>query len=121
MTATDAESVPERPITLAEAAQLYRLTISTLRAEASRGRLDIFRLGRRDYTTIQAMQDMVRKCQDAARLRASTSIQDASNGSSETARISSARAALNQSVRALKIGLPHISGKSTARNGPRRH
>src|SRR5262249_23303228 len=37
----------ERPLTLNEAGDLYRLKVSTLRAEAARGRLDIFRLGKR--------------------------------------------------------------------------
>ncbi len=89
----------DRPITLAEAADLYRLKISTLRAEASRGRLDVFRIGRRDYTTLEALQTMVRKCRDATRFRAPISPEDAV---SETDRISSAQAALSQSVQALR-------------------
>lgn len=112
------------PITLAEACELYprsKLTVSTLRAEAQRGRLDIFRLGRRDYTTIAAMEGMIRRCQEDARHRASTSTESADNGSSETDRISSARAALNQSVQALKSGLPRISGRSTGRSGRHAH
>lgn len=110
------------PITLAEACTLYpkaRLTISTLRAEAARGRLDIFRLGRRDYTTVEAMREMVRKCQDAARHRASTSIPEGSNGLSETLALSSAQAALNQTVLALKGGLPRISAPSMNRRAAR--
>jgi hypothetical protein len=107
------------PITLRDACELYpkaRLTVSTLRAEASRGRLDIFRLGKRDYTTAQAMREMVRKCQDEDPRRGSISTQDVTNGLSETAHASSARAALNQTVTALKRGLPHISGKNTRHN-----
>src|SRR5215831_7755541 len=87
-----------------------RLTISTLRAEAARGRLAIFRLGRRDYTTPAAMREMVKRCQDAARLRASISTNDGDRGSSATDQLSSARAALQTTVLALKAGLPHISG-----------
>lgn len=122
MTETHAEPAQdERPITLREAGELYRLKVSTLRAEASRGRLDIFRLGKRDYTTLSAMREMVRKCQDAARLRASTSTPDVGNGLSETERLSSAQAALRTTVTALKRGLPRISGKSTGRNAPRPH
>ena len=55
----------DTPITLAAAVKLWpqaKLTVSTLRAEAARGRLDIFRIGRRDYTTAQAMRDMVDRC-----------------------------------------------------------
>lgn len=112
------------PITLAEACALYpraQLTVSTLRAEAARGRLDIFRLGKRDYTTPQAMRDMVRKCQEEGRRRVSTSTRDGDNGSSGTDRVSSAQAALSQTVAALKSGLPNISAKSTGRRAARAH
>ena len=91
----------EVPITLEAACKLWpeaRLTISTLRAEAGRGRLDIFRLGKRDYTTPQAMREMVRKCQEEGRLRASTSIRRDGNGSSRTVEPESALAALRMSV-----------------------
>jgi len=114
----------DEPITLEDACALYpkaRLKVSTLRAEAARGRLDIFRLGRRDYTTPAAMRQMVRKCQDAARPHASTSIQGEDNGLSETDQISSAQAALNQTVAALKADLPRISGRNTNRGAARRH
>lgn len=112
------------PLALKEACELYprsRFTVSTLRAEAARGRLDIFRIGKRDYTTPAAMRAMVKKCQDAARLRASTSTQDESNGLSETDQVSSARAALSQTVEALKKGLPRISAKSTRRSAAPTH
>ena len=103
------------PITLKEAAKLYRLTVSALRAEAGRGRLTIFRIGRRDYTTREAMRDMVRKCQDAARHRVSTSIPSEDRGSFATAQASSAQAALSQTVAALKSDSVITLGKSTNR------
>jgi hypothetical protein len=103
----------ERPLTLKEAGDLYRLKISTLRAEAARGRLDIFRLGKRDYTTLDSMRKMVRLCQDAARLRASTSTQGDTNGLSATEQASSAQAALKKTVVALRSGLSNISGRNT--------
>jgi hypothetical protein len=106
-------SPDERPLTLKEAGDLYRLKISTLRAEAARGRLDIFRLGKRDYTTLQSMREMVRKCQEEGRRRVSTLIGDGGNGSSETERASSAQAALKQTVVALRSGLSNISGRNT--------
>ena len=115
------DSLDERPLTLKEASDLYRLKISTLRAEAARGRLDIFRLGKRDYTTLESLRNMVRKCQDAARPRASTSTANENNGLSATERASSAQAALKQTVTALKAGLPRISGKSTRRNADQTH
>jgi hypothetical protein len=48
-------------------------------------------------------------------------MESAANGLSETERVSSAQAALSQTVTALKQGLPRISGKNTDRNGHRRH
>src|SRR5262249_46376823 len=106
------------PITLKEACALFpgaRLTVSTLRAEAARGRLTIFRIGRRDYTTAEAMQEMVRLCQESARHRVSISTQNANSGQSETERASSALASLNATVIALKKGWPRISGRNTNR------
>ena len=114
----------DEPITLAEACLLFpraKLTISTLRSEAGRGRLDIFRLGKRDYPTARAMRDMVRKCQEDARRRASTSIPSETNGLSATERASSAQAALKQNVTALRQDLPRISGKSTRRSADQTH
>lgn len=122
-----APSTPERekdtePMPLAEACELYpraKLTVSTLRAEAGRGRLDIFRLGKRDYTTAAAMREMIRRCQDAALARACTSTESGNRGSSATERASSALAALNTTVVALRNDLPRISGKSTNRGAGR--
>ena len=112
------------PITLVEACEIFsraKLTKSTLRAEADRGHLDIFRLGKRDYTTVRSMRAMVSKCQEESRRRGSTLTRNAANGSSEMAQASSAQAALKQTVTALKAGLPRISGKSTRRNADQTH
>jgi hypothetical protein len=62
------EEHDDDPILLSEACKLFpraRLTVSTLRAEAARKRLDIFRIGRRDYTTARAMRRMVERCRAA--------------------------------------------------------
>jgi hypothetical protein len=112
------------PIPLDDACRMFpqaKLTPSTLRAEAGRGRLDIFRMGRRDYTTAASMRGMFQKCQDAARLRASTSTESATSGLSETDRVSSAQAALSQTVAALKSGSPSTSGKNINRRVGRTH
>jgi|HubBroStandDraft_6_1064221.scaffolds.fasta_scaffold425952_2 hypothetical protein len=114
----------DEPIPLDTACSIYpraRLTVSTLRREADRGRLDIFKLGRRQYTTARAMAEMVRKCQDADRRPDSTSTRPETNGLSETDYLTSARAALDQSVRALKSGLPRISPQSTRRSAGQSH
>jgi hypothetical protein len=108
----------DEPITLAEACKLFpraKLTVSTLRAEADRKRLDIFRLGKRDYTTLRSMREMVRRCQEEDHRRGSTSTLREVNGSSETERLASAQAALNQTVQALKSGSPNTLAKSTNR------
>jgi hypothetical protein len=114
----------DEPLPLVEACKLFpyaRLTPSTLRAEATRGRLVIFRLGKRDYTTFASMKDMVRKCQDAAQPRVSTSTPSASSGLSETDRVSSAQAALSQTVAALKNSSPRTSERSTHRSAALPH
>jgi hypothetical protein len=84
-------------ITLAEACKLFpraHFTVSTLRAEHDRGRLRIFRLGRRDYTTESDMRAMVRSSRDESSTCVAT---NADNG--EQAR---SAAALNQITSALK-------------------
>jgi DNA-binding response OmpR family regulator len=105
----------DRPITLAEAASEYRMTVSTLRAEAGRGRLDIFRIGRRDYTTPQAMREMVERCRAASRRHGSGWTVPENSGLSEMARASSAQVALSQTVQALKSSLRPTSGTNTNR------
>jgi hypothetical protein len=105
------------PITLAEACKLFphaKLTVSTLRAEAARGRLDIFRIGKRDYTTPSAMRDMVNLCRAADHRRACISTKTEASGLSETVRTESAQAALNRTVQALKSGSLNTSAKSTS-------
>jgi hypothetical protein len=114
----------DEPMTLDDACREFpqaRLTPYTLRAEAGRGRLDIFRMGRRDYTTAASMRGMFQKCQDAARLRASTSTESETSGLSETDRVSSAQAALSQTVAALKSGSPRTLVKSTNRRVGQTH
>ena len=111
----------DAPIPLKAACELYpqaKLTVSALRAEAARGRLTIFRLGRRDYTTERSLKEMIRKCQDVARRHASTSTQKETPGLSAMERASSAQAALNVTVLGLKRGLRNISGKNTVRRLP---
>lgn len=114
----------DAPITLDVACELYpqaSFKVATLRAAADRGELVIFRLGRRYHTTQAAMHAWVKKCQDAARHRACISTESETSGLSETDRISSAQAALSQTVAALKSGLPRISGKNTNRRVGQAH
>ena len=106
------------PITLERACGLYpgsKITVSTLRAAADRGHLDIFKLGRRYHTTPAAMQQWVQRCQEDGRRRVSTSIPRDNNGLSETERASSAQAALRATVVALRSSSPATSGRNTNR------
>ena len=95
----------DEPITLAEACKLFpraKLTPSTLRAEAyKRKRLKIFGMGKRDYTTLRSMREMVRRCQEGDHRRGSTPREV---NRSSTERLASAQAALNHTLQALKSG-----------------
>jgi hypothetical protein len=109
------------PLTLAEAAALYHLTVSTLRTEAARHHLVIFRIGRRDYTTRADMVEMIRKCRDEDSRRGSTSTHSAEPGPCEMATASSALDALKASVQALKGPSPNTrpGNMSPSRHRPR--
>jgi hypothetical protein len=105
-TATEHRAIgDDAPITLEECcAIVFRDTIrpATLRAESARGRLAIFRIGRRHYTTIRAAREMIESCRAEQSRRDFTSTRQNGYGSSETSQISSGRAALKQTLAALK-------------------
>jgi hypothetical protein len=90
------------PITLAEACNLFpraHLTVSTLRAERDRGRLNIFRLGRRDYTTEADMRAMVKSSKDeSSRVYASTTKVDTGEQARSAAALSQITSALKRSA-----------------------
>jgi uncharacterized protein YbjT (DUF2867 family) len=56
----------DTPLRLADAATLAfpmgGVTAATLRGEAKRGRLKIYRIGGRDFTTLQDIADMTKAC-----------------------------------------------------------
>ena len=111
------------PITLKEACELaFRgtITIASLRAEAGRGNLEVFRVGRRDFTTLKSIREMREKCLDARKARASISTHDESNGLSETERASFALDALSQTAQALKSGSVNTSPANTGQRRARR-
>jgi hypothetical protein len=104
---TQAEREPDEdaPITLTEACELaFRntLTVATLRAEAGRGNLAISKIGRRYYTTLRDVREMVGKCRVEREAQGSISTRSGAPGQSATAANSSARAALRQTVVELK-------------------
>ncbi len=106
----------DRAISLKEAAKEYGFTLSTLRAEASRGRLTIYKIGRRHYTTAADISEMVRLCRVEQKGRDFTLIRNEEHGSSATARALSALAAAHETVLRLKSCSPPTSAKSISRN-----
>jgi hypothetical protein len=111
------------PITLKEAASMvYRgkISASTLLLEAGRGNVDIFKVGRRWFTTLRSVREMSERCQGKRRGPGSTSIESGSNGLSEMDRVSSALVALSQTTRALKSSSRNTSPESTDRPQLRR-
>jgi hypothetical protein len=112
------------PITLAEACELVfhnRIRVPTLRREKERGNLVTYRVGRRDFTTVRDVREMLQRCRDAGQHPGSTSIPGAASGLSATDQNSSALVALNQTVEALKGASPNTSPGSISRSGHRRH
>ncbi len=106
----------DRPITLRDAAEEYGFTVSTLRAEAGRGRLAIYRIGKRDYTKRSDIEGMVEQCRVEQKGHGFTLIRSESNGSSETDRASSALAAARETALRLRNISPNTSAISTSRN-----
>jgi hypothetical protein len=100
-------------ITLADAAKHFGFSVYTLRAEADRDRLTIYKIGNRYYTTPADVKEMVRKCRVEQKGRASISIPSVRSGSSGTERASSALAAANEIALALKSGSRATSARNT--------
>lgn len=103
-------------ITLKDAAQHFGFTVSTLRAEAKRGRLEIYMIGKRHYTTPANVREMVQQCRVAPKAQDFTLTRRAASGQSETDRASSALAAANETVLRLRNSSQNISDRSTSLN-----
>jgi hypothetical protein len=113
----------DSPITLDEACALYpgaRYKVSTLRAAADRGELVIFLLGRRYHTTPADMADWVARCREKSPRLVSISTLVGATGSSETEQVSSARAAVSETVERLKGLSKPTSAASIGRSRPPR-
>lgn len=89
-------------ITLRDAAQHFGLSVYALRKEAGDGRLTIYRVGKRLYTTPGDIKEMIQKCRVEQKAPDSISIRPARNSPSETERLSSAQAAANEIAQRLK-------------------
>lgn len=103
-------------ITLKDAASHFGYTVSTLRAEADRGRLTIYKIGKRYYTTPADIRDMVQKCRVELKGHGFTLTRSVSSGSSETERALSARARAQETVTRLKNSSRNTLATSTSRN-----
>lgn len=99
-------------ITLKDAAKHFGFSVYTLRAEAERERLVIYKIGKRYYTTPGDVKEMIQQCRVDQKARASTSTRSASNTSSETERVSSALAAARETALRLKSSSKSTLGKS---------
>jgi len=101
-------------ITLKDAAQHFGFSVYSLRTEADKGRLTIYKIGRRYYTTPGDVKEMVEQCRVEQKGRDFTSIRAAANGPSETERVSSALAAAKETALKLKNSSRSTLGQSIA-------
>jgi hypothetical protein len=101
-------------ITLKDAANHFGFSVWTLRAEADRGRLTIYKIGKRYYTTPGDVKEMVQKCRVDQKARDFTLIRSGSSGLSETERASSALAAATETALRLRNSSRNTFGKSIA-------
>ena len=95
------------PVTLQEAVDIVyrgRIEVSTLRLMADRGHLEIFKVGRKWFTTLRSVREMKNTCPGNRKVPGSGSTRNAGSGLSEMERVSSALVALKQTTRALKSG-----------------
>ncbi len=57
---------PDTPLRLKEAIRIKfptgNITVAGLRSEARRGRLEIFAIANKDYTTLKALDEMIEAC-----------------------------------------------------------
>jgi hypothetical protein len=101
-------------ITLQDAAQHFGFSVYTLRTEADNGRLTIYKIGRRYYTTPGDIKEMIKQCRVEQKGRDFTSIRAANSGPSETERHSSALAAARETALRLKNSSRNTLGKNIA-------
>lgn len=104
------------PVTLKDAASHFGFTVSTLRAEASRDRLTIYKIGKRYYTTPADIKEMVKKCRVDQKGHGFTLIRNESSGSSGMERASYALAAANETALKLKNSSRNTSVTSTGQS-----
>jgi|ERR1035437_9164739 hypothetical protein len=90
----------DHPIKLTAAAKEFGMSICTLRAQYDKGNLVAYKIGKHLWTKRKHVFEMVELCRVDRKARGSISIRNDETGLSETDHISSARAALNQTLTA---------------------
>lgn len=103
-------------ITLKDAANHFGFTVATLRAEAERGKLTIYKIGKRLYTTPADIREMVAQCRVDRKAPGFTLTRSESNSSSGMDRASSVLAAAQETTLRLRNSSRNTSGTSTAPN-----
>jgi hypothetical protein len=102
------------------------MTASGLRREAARGRLMIERIAGKDFTTLNAIQEMRKQCRDNPRVRDyglsqnEKKMENSASGQcglSATERARLARAALEENARTLNAHLPDTSPPNISHRG----
>ncbi len=102
----------DHPIRLKDAAEEFGIGVATLRAEAERGRLAIYRIGKRDYTTRNDIREMVLQCLAPQKVPAYISTRREANTRSVTA--ASSVDSAQQVLLKLRNTSRNISPRSTA-------
>ena len=111
-TTSDDELIP-----LAEAARIFfsgRLTKSSLRTEAAKGRLEIFRIANKDFVTRDGIRRMVERCRVKESPPVSTSGPTPEPGSSRMDQSVSAQDALTARLNARSKPCAPMSPKNTS-------
>jgi hypothetical protein len=101
-------------ITLRDAAQHFGFSVYTLRTEAGHGRLVIYKIGKRYYTTPADIKEMIRQCRVEQKAQGFTLTRDGNSGLSATERSSSALAAANETALRLKNSSRNTLGRNIA-------
>ncbi len=110
------------PITLKEACEIVfrnTCTVHTLRAEAERGNLEIAKIGKRWYTTLQSARELYFQCLVEPSVPASTATRNAVNTSSAT--VAASLDSATQAILMLRKPSPHTSRQSTDPKRARGH
>jgi hypothetical protein len=117
----------ETPLRLGVAAAHFGLTAGALRAEARRGRLEIWRVAGKDWTSLAEVERMFRQCRvnpeapgfgfGPAASASAMGPSSKASGSSETEAVTSALDAARALAQKLKNSSPPISRPSTSPPG----